>query len=169
MFQSETKIVPKRIHCAHSTLLHYYMLFAPQKSMIYDSPVLFPKAISLQEIKQDGFTTTTLLKSGRITSVKSPFEVWLYTQSFSLQVYAVDEQNLFVRNFWYDGTGPDAYFWVGNTRRPTPKGWVVPHPPMDILYSDLQSVNPGKNILKMCKKCNDAASGNMQKLNLALQ
>ena len=48
----------------------------------------------------------------------------------------MDDQNLFIRNFWYDGTGPDAYFWVGNTRIPTPKGWVVPYPPVD-LYSDL--------------------------------
>ena len=49
----------------------------------------------------------------------------------------MDEQNLFIRNFWYDGTGPDAYFWVGNTRIPTPKGWVVPYPPIDI-YSDVK-------------------------------
>ena len=55
---------------------------------------------------------------------------------WTFQVYAVDDQNLFIRNFWYDGTGPDAYFWVGNTRIPTPKGWVVPYPPVD-LYSDL--------------------------------
>ena len=61
---------------------------------------------------------------------------------FNFQVYAVDEQNLFIRNFWYDGTGPDAYFWVGNTRIPTPKGWVVPYPPVD-LYSDLQTSKAG--------------------------
>ena len=63
------------------------------------------------------------------------FFVILILNLFFPQVYAVDEQNLFIRNFWYDGTGPDAFFWVGTTPMPTPKGWVVPYPPVD-LYSD---------------------------------
>ena len=45
------------------------------------------------------------------------------------QVYAVDERNLFVRNFQYDGTGPDAYFWVGDDVQPSPRGMIVPYPP----------------------------------------
>jgi hypothetical protein len=27
-------------------------------------------------------------------------------------VYAVDERTLLIKNFMYDGQGPDAYFWV---------------------------------------------------------
>jgi len=52
----------------------------------------------------------------------------------ALKVYAVDERHLFIRNFRYDGTGPDAYFWVGSDARPSPKGRVVPYPPMDTRY-----------------------------------
>ena len=54
----------------------------------------------------------------------------------------MDEQNLFIRNFWYDGTGPDAFFWVGTTPMPTPKGWVVPYPPVN-----METTNIGKEIL----------------------
>ena len=53
------------------------------------------------------------------------------------QVYAVDERHLFIRNFRYDGTGPDAYFWVGGDARPSPKGRVVPYPPIDSRYQVL--------------------------------
>lgn len=28
-------------------------------------------------------------------------------------VYAIDESTLFIKGFAYDGTGPDAFFWVG--------------------------------------------------------
>ena len=49
---------------------------------------------------------------------------------FLSQVYAVDHRNLFVRNFRYDGTGPDAYFWVGDDKQPSPKGIIVPYPPL---------------------------------------
>ncbi|RZF32736.1 hypothetical protein LSTR_LSTR005929 [Laodelphax striatellus] len=46
-------------------------------------------------------------------------------------VYAVDETTLFIKGFTYDGTAPDAYFWVGNTQRPSPEGYIVPHPEED--------------------------------------
>lgn len=42
--------------------------------------------------------------------------------------YAVDDTTLFVRGFAYDGTGPDAYFWVGNSPRPSPEGYIIPYP-----------------------------------------
>ncbi|XP_031617748.1 protein Skeletor, isoforms B/C isoform X2 [Contarinia nasturtii] len=32
-------------------------------------------------------------------------------------VYAVDSRTLFIKNFNYDGEGPAAYFYVGNTKR----------------------------------------------------
>ncbi|XP_065222877.1 protein Skeletor, isoforms B/C [Planococcus citri] len=43
-------------------------------------------------------------------------------------VYAVDESTFYVHKFYYDGTGPAAYFWVGNTLRPSPEGIIVPYP-----------------------------------------
>ncbi|XP_061394704.1 protein Skeletor, isoforms B/C [Musca vetustissima] len=43
-------------------------------------------------------------------------------------VYAVDESTLFVKSFGYDGTGPDAFFWVGKTPRPSPEGYIIPYP-----------------------------------------
>ncbi|XP_077296640.1 protein Skeletor, isoforms B/C [Arctopsyche grandis] len=43
-------------------------------------------------------------------------------------VYAVDESTLFIKGFAYDGTGPDAFFWVGNSPRPSPEGYIIPYP-----------------------------------------
>ncbi|XP_055634516.1 protein Skeletor, isoforms B/C [Toxorhynchites rutilus septentrionalis] len=37
-------------------------------------------------------------------------------------VYAVDARTLFLKNLNYDGEGPAAYFYVGNTRAPSNKG-----------------------------------------------
>ncbi|XP_018319148.1 protein Skeletor, isoforms B/C isoform X2 [Agrilus planipennis] len=43
-------------------------------------------------------------------------------------VYAVDESTIFIKGFSYDGTGPDAFFWIGNSPRPSPDGYIVPYP-----------------------------------------
>ncbi|KAK4875132.1 hypothetical protein RN001_011554 [Aquatica leii] len=43
-------------------------------------------------------------------------------------VYAVDESTIFIKGFSYDGTGPDAFFWVGNSPRPSPEGHIIPYP-----------------------------------------
>ncbi|BFF91520.1 protein Skeletor [Drosophila madeirensis] len=43
-------------------------------------------------------------------------------------IYAVDESTMFVKSFAYDGTGPDAFFWVGKTPRPSPDGYIIPYP-----------------------------------------
>lgn len=47
---------------------------------------------------------------------------------FQGNVYAIDESTLFIKNFAYDGTGPDAFFWVGNSPRPSPEGYIIPYP-----------------------------------------
>lgn len=47
---------------------------------------------------------------------------------FQGDVYAVDESTLFIKGFAYDGTGPDAFFWVGKTARPSPEGYIIPYP-----------------------------------------
>ncbi|CAG0886547.1 unnamed protein product, partial [Cyprideis torosa] len=75
-----------------------------------------------------------------------------YAHGIGGTVYAVDPDTLFIKGFTYDGTGPgvegagglaphysgpvvneiccmsDAFFWVGNTTQPSPRGWVVPYP-----------------------------------------
>lgn len=38
-------------------------------------------------------------------------------------VYAVDSRTLFLKNFNYDGEAPAAYFYVGNTDKPSNDGW----------------------------------------------
>uniref|UniRef100_A0A336L5B8 CSON003493 protein n=1 Tax=Culicoides sonorensis TaxID=179676 RepID=A0A336L5B8_CULSO len=38
------------------------------------------------------------------------------------EVFAVDSRTLFIKNFNYDGEGPAAYFYVGNTRAPSNEG-----------------------------------------------
>nr|XP_008197570.1 PREDICTED: protein Skeletor, isoforms B/C isoform X2 [Tribolium castaneum] len=43
-------------------------------------------------------------------------------------VYAVDESTIFIKGFSYDGTGPDAFFWIGNSPRPSPEGIIIPYP-----------------------------------------
>ncbi|XP_055587341.1 protein Skeletor, isoforms B/C isoform X2 [Uranotaenia lowii] len=43
-------------------------------------------------------------------------------------VFAVDESTLFVKGFAYDGSAPDAFFWVGNSPRPSPEGYIIPYP-----------------------------------------
>ncbi|XP_044754723.1 protein Skeletor, isoforms B/C isoform X2 [Coccinella septempunctata] len=42
--------------------------------------------------------------------------------------YAIDESTIFIKSFSYDGMGPDAYFWVGNSPRPSPEGIIVAYP-----------------------------------------
>ncbi|XP_077543811.1 protein Skeletor, isoforms B/C-like [Haemaphysalis longicornis] len=42
------------------------------------------------------------------------------------ELYAVDDTTLFLKDFHYDGTGPDAYFWAGYTTRPDHTGFIIP-------------------------------------------
>ncbi|KAL4706946.1 hypothetical protein ACJJTC_005215 [Scirpophaga incertulas] len=51
-----------------------------------------------------------------------------YAHGIRGTVYAVDESTVYVRGFAYDGTGPDAYFWMGDTPQPSPEGILVPYP-----------------------------------------
>ncbi|XP_046462387.1 protein Skeletor, isoforms B/C-like isoform X2 [Daphnia pulex] len=45
------------------------------------------------------------------------------------QVYAVSDEVLFIKGFVYGGTGPDAFFWTGNSSRPSPiQGTIIPYP-----------------------------------------
>ncbi|CAH0777887.1 unnamed protein product, partial [Bemisia tabaci] len=40
-------------------------------------------------------------------------------------VYAVDSRNLHIRNFNYDGEGPAAYFYAGNSKAPSSSGFQL--------------------------------------------
>lgn len=51
-----------------------------------------------------------------------------FAHGVSGTVYAVDETTIFIKGFKYDGMGPDAYFWVGNSPRPSPEGYIIPYP-----------------------------------------
>ena len=41
------------------------------------------------------------------------------------KVYAVDDRHLFIRNFRFEKTGPDAYFWVGQVRNTNQKDFLL--------------------------------------------
>lgn len=51
-----------------------------------------------------------------------------YAHGIRGAVYAVDENTVFIRGFAYDGTGPDAFFWAGDSARPSPEGFIIPYP-----------------------------------------
>ena len=43
------------------------------------------------------------------------------------EVYAVDEFTFLIKNFVYDGNGPDTFFWAGSSTRPGPQGIIIPN------------------------------------------
>ncbi|XP_073969283.1 DM13 and DOMON_DOH domain-containing protein skeletor isoform X2 [Rhodnius prolixus] len=45
--------------------------------------------------------------------------------SVSGEVYAVDARTLHIRDFTYDGEGPAAFFYAGNSKAPGPGGFIV--------------------------------------------
>uniref|UniRef100_A0A336JYU4 CSON003313 protein n=1 Tax=Culicoides sonorensis TaxID=179676 RepID=A0A336JYU4_CULSO len=53
-----------------------------------------------------------------------------YAHNVKGTIYAVDEATLFIKGFSYDGTAPDAFFWIGRTPSPMPNpdGIIVPYP-----------------------------------------
>jgi len=53
-------------------------------------------------------------------------------------LYAKDEHTLVVKNFKYDGQGPDAFFWVGKEGVPSPNGILVPYPTPEKPIEDLK-------------------------------
>lgn len=41
------------------------------------------------------------------------------------EVFAVDSRTLFIKNFEYDGAGPDAYFYAGSQGEPSGNGFLI--------------------------------------------
>ncbi|CAL7946334.1 unnamed protein product [Xylocopa violacea] len=55
----------------------------------------------------------------------------MYAHGIKGDVYAVDDFTIFIKGFCYDGTGPDAFFWVGNSTSPSPQSYIVPYPEVE--------------------------------------
>ncbi|XP_051157784.1 protein Skeletor, isoforms B/C isoform X2 [Leptopilina boulardi] len=51
-----------------------------------------------------------------------------YAHGIRGDVYAVDETTIFIKDFYYDGTGPDTHFFVGNGSKVGLGGYLVPYP-----------------------------------------
>ncbi|XP_022250399.1 protein Skeletor, isoforms B/C-like, partial [Limulus polyphemus] len=43
------------------------------------------------------------------------------------KAYAASSTTFYISEFYYDGKGSDAFFWVGNTENPSPQGEIVPN------------------------------------------
>ena len=51
-----------------------------------------------------------------------------YAHGISGKVYLKDEKTLVIKDFTYDGAGPDAFFWVGTSKSPSSVGTILPYP-----------------------------------------
>ena len=48
--------------------------------------------------------------------------------SVSGTVYTLGDDRLLLEDFTYDGSGPDAFFYIGTEGAPGPRGIVLAHP-----------------------------------------
>ena len=46
----------------------------------------------------------------------------------------VDKNKIYIQDFTYDGTGPDAFFFVGESGTPNRKGTIIPYPDNGVCY-----------------------------------
>ena len=51
-----------------------------------------------------------------------------YAHEVNGDVFAKDEKTLVIKGFTYDGTGPDAFFWAGTSKKPNSVGTILPYP-----------------------------------------
>ena len=52
-----------------------------------------------------------------------------YFHGISGDIYSMGDTRLLIEKFKYDGTGPDAFFWVGTQgKRPSEVGILLAHP-----------------------------------------
>ena len=40
----------------------------------------------------------------------------------------MDEHTILIKDFEYDGAGPDAFFWAGTQGKPSAVGTILPYP-----------------------------------------
>ena len=51
-----------------------------------------------------------------------------YYHDIGGEVMIQDEKTIIIRNFTYDGAGPDAFFWTGTSEKPDVIGNILPWP-----------------------------------------
>ena len=51
-----------------------------------------------------------------------------YAHGINGEVFLKDKNTLLIKEFTYDGAGPDAFFWAGKSQRPSSVGTILPHP-----------------------------------------
>ena len=43
-------------------------------------------------------------------------------------MYTINSSVLVIKDFHYDGSGPDAFFWAGTNESPNDEGSILPYP-----------------------------------------
>ena len=51
-----------------------------------------------------------------------------YAKGVNGEVFVKNETTLVIKNFTYDGSAPDAFFWTGTTSKPNSVGTILPYP-----------------------------------------
>jgi len=79
------------------------------------------------------------VKSNPVNDPKLIGSLSTLKHAVSGSVYAVDEKTLMIKDFNYDGAGPDAFFWVGTEGSPTDvedesKTAILAHPYQGVHY-----------------------------------
>ena len=85
-------------------------------------------------VEVDASSSRPIEKSTTLKSIDSKAELERVGELRTLQhevagiVYIMDENTLKIEDFSYDGTGPDAFFYVGKSGSPSGTGTLVPYP-----------------------------------------
>ena len=92
--------------------------------------VMFERAA----VEVDASSSGPIEKSTTPKSIDSKVEVERVGEIRTLQymvastVFIIDENTLKIEDFTYDGKGPDAFFYVGESGSPSGAGTMVPYP-----------------------------------------
>jgi len=79
---------------------------------------------------------SVLISSYDAFSINNPTKVGQlsnYMHNIGGTVY-IDKNKIYIQGFTYDGTGPDAFFFVGESGTPNRKGTIVPYPDTGVCY-----------------------------------
>merc|ERR1712062_103406 len=72
----------------------------------------------------DAFTINNPTRVGQLSN---------YMHDIGGTVY-IDKNKIYIQGFTYDGTGPDAFFFVGESGTPNRKGTIIPYPDTGVCY-----------------------------------
>ena len=79
---------------------------------------------------------SALLGSYETFTINNPIKIGKLSNNFhdiGGTVY-VDKNKIYIRDFTYDGTGPDAFFFVGESGTPNQKGTIISYPDTGVCY-----------------------------------